>query len=87
MKGILARIGVLVVLLGFSCGASQAVTFFDSNVRPDGVGDTSDNNNAVYVVPSNEEGNVYASAGNSGTVVTENTEYIDAGGDAFDSAE
>src|SRR5438309_1856952 len=58
MKGILARIALLVaILLQFSCNAAHAVTWFDSHVRPDGVGDSnnSSSNGNVYMAPAEDE--------------------------------
>lgn len=40
MKGSLARLALLAIVLQLSCAQAQAVTWFDSNIRPDGVGDS-----------------------------------------------
>ncbi len=53
MKGSLVRIACIAVLLQLSCGAAHAVTWFDSNVRPDGVGESNPNAN-VYTAPTED---------------------------------
>lgn len=49
MKGSLARLALMAILLHLSCSSAQAVTWFDSNTRPDGVSDQN-----VYTAPSED---------------------------------
>lgn len=49
MKGLLG-LALTAILLQSSCSAALAVTWFDSNTRPDGVGDTAN----VYMAPGED---------------------------------
>ncbi len=80
MKLRLLVTGLMALILQFSCGAAHAVTWFDTSVRPDGVGDTgyspSNNNGQTYAAPS-EDGGTIVYGGQDGEVV----------GDVFDSGD
>ncbi|MBX9720379.1 MAG: hypothetical protein K2X81_03195 [Candidatus Obscuribacterales bacterium] len=74
MKGSLVRFACIAILMQLSCNAAHAVTWFDSNIRPDGVGD------------SNQAGNVYMAPAEDGTqVVYGNTQDVESVADAFES--
>lgn len=76
MKGSLARLALLAIVLNISCSQAQAVTWFDSSIRPDGVGDTA----SISMAPAEEGAQiVYSQDGEavSGEVV----------GDVFDSGD
>ena len=77
MKARLARIALLSLVLQLSCNAAFAVTWFDSSVRPDGVGDTNTNNNnaTVYAAPAEDGAQVVYGGSTDGEVV----EYYDSG--------
>ena len=82
------RIGIVALLLGLSCNSAMAVTWFDSNIRPDGVGDTSSNDsNATYSTPVSDDNNTYASPSNSGSATEISAEVVSADGDVFDSGD
>ncbi len=76
MNGSLARIALMVIFLQLSCSAAQAVTGFDSNIRPDGACDANANIN-VYVAPT-EDGT---------QIVLASTPDPEVVGDAFDSGD
>ena len=76
MKGSLARLAFLAVVLQLSCAQAQAVTWFDSSIRPDGVGDSAN----VSMAPAEDGAQIiYSQDGEavSGEVV----------GDVFDSGD
>ncbi len=52
MKGSLA-LAALILSLQISCPQAMAVTWFDSSVRPDGVGDNG-SSSSVYVAPAED---------------------------------
>lgn len=74
MKLRLLTTGLLALILQVSCGAAHAVTWFDSSVRPDGVGDTGYNannsNGQTYVAPT-EEGGTIVYGGQDGEAVSD----------------
>lgn len=79
MKGVLACLAFM-VLMQVGCGAAHAVTWFDSNIRPDGV---SDSNSNVYMAPSEDGAQiVYGGSQDSGAEVVG-----DVVGDVFDSGD
>lgn len=75
MKGSLVRFACIAILMQLSCNAAHAVTWFDSNIRPDGVGDSSQSSN-VYMAPS-EDGT---------QIVYGNIQDGESVADAFDSS-
>lgn len=75
MKGSLTRMALVAVFLQLSCSSAQAVTWSDSNTRPDGVGDANNNGN-VYMAPA-EDGAQIVYGGQDGEVI----------GDVFDSGD
>lgn len=87
MKGIL-RVGIVALLLSFSCNSAMAVTWFDSNVRPDGVGDTNSSDaSTTYSAPVSDESNTYASTASNGTATEISAEVVSADGDVYDSGD
>ncbi len=75
MKGSLG-LAFIAIVLQLSCNAAHAVTWFDSNIRPDGVGDNNSNANA-YMTPAEDTQVVYG-----------NTQSDQDGvGDFFDSGD
>lgn len=77
MKARLAQMFLLTLALQLSCNAAHAVTWFDTSIRPDGVGDANTNNANVYAAPAEDGGQVVYGGSQSGEV----DEYIDAGGE------
>ncbi len=75
MKVRLAATLLLSLALQFTCSAAHAVTWFDSSVRPDGVGDTAYNTGQTYAAPAEEGGQIVYGNGQDG----------DAAADVFDS--
>ncbi|MBX9686433.1 MAG: hypothetical protein K2X27_06995 [Candidatus Obscuribacterales bacterium] len=66
MKGSLALFATFAIVLQFSCNAAHAVTWFDSNVRPDGVGDSNGN---VYMAPAEDGASVVYGGTQDGEVI------------------
>jgi len=56
MKGSLAGMALLAMLLQLSCGSAYAVTAFDSNVRPDGANESTQAPANAAVVVQNDDG-------------------------------
>lgn len=85
MKGQSLRIAILAALVALSCSSAQAVTWFDSNVRPDGVSDNSNpsDGSTAYQAPQSDDGNIYASS-QSGQ---ENNAEVISEADVFDSGD
>lgn len=73
MKGLLS-LAFTAILLQLSCSAALAVTWFDSNIRPDGV---SDNAN-VYMAPAEDGAQVVYGGTQDGDAAV---------GDVFDSGD
>lgn len=82
------RIGIVALLLGMTCSAAHAVTWFDSNIRPDGVSDASspDSNNNSYSAPVSDDSNTFASSSN-GSATEISAEVVSSDGDVFDSGD
>lgn len=84
MKSSLARIALTAIFLQLSCNAAHAVTWFDSNVRPDGVGDSNAN---VYMAPAEDGAEIVYGGSQDGEVVSGTVTGEVVGGDVFDSGD
>jgi flagellar basal body-associated protein FliL len=85
MNGSLVRMALIIVLLQISCNAASAVTWFYSNIRPDGASESNTNSSAdasasaganVYIIPA-EDGGQVVSASSSDTEVV--SDVVDSG--------
>jgi hypothetical protein len=77
MKGSLAGMALLAILLQLSCGSAHAVTAFDSNVRPDGANESAQ-------APANAAVTVQNDDGSSVQIVQAAYGEGEAPGDTFD---
>ena len=90
MKASFARLSMIAASLAFSCNAAHAVTWFDSNIRPDGMGD---NNNNVSYAPVGDDGTFYSSSratspsSDGSATVIKDADTIESAADVFDSGD
>lgn len=76
MKGSLLSIAFLTIVLQLSClQPALAVTWFDSNTRPDGV---SDSNQNIYMAPA-EDGSQVVYGSGAGGESEASTDIFDSG--------
>ena len=81
MKGSLFRLALVAIFLQLSCNAALAVTWFDSNIRPDGACDSNSTNASTYVAPADDSGSqtVSASSADTGVEVVGAPDVYDSG--------
>ena len=88
MKARALPIAMIALVLGMTCNSAHAVTWFDSNIRPDGVSDSASGSSdgASSAAPVAEDGSIFASS--SSTAPTEiSAEVVSADGEVYDSGD